>query len=163
MPERATSSRTTPNRKHDASAVVDALRRLFRATQEHSKAVQSRSGLSAPQLRALQLVAASPGISIGELARQMFAHPSTVSGVVDRLEVRKSVRRLADEEDRRSIRLELTSAGRSFLRRAPEPVHAGLAGALKTMPLARLAQLRETLDEVVAKTEAARRKKPKGR
>lgn len=159
MPARASNASRTP----DAPAIVDALRRLFRAAQEHSKAVQSRSGLSAPQLRALQFVDDAPGISIGELSRQMFAHPSTVSGIVDRLEGRQALRRLEDENDRRSIRLELTAAGRRLLRRAPEPVHAGLAGALATMSKARLTALRAALDEVVAKTEAARKPPAKPR
>ena len=140
--------------------MIDALRRLFRATQEYSKAVQSRSGLSAPQLRALQIVDSHPGISIGDLSRQMFAHPSTVSGVVDRLENRGSVQRTVDEEDRRGVRLTLTARGRTMLRKGPEPVQSGLAGALETMPKARLAQLRTSLDEVVTKTEAARAQRP---
>jgi DNA-binding MarR family transcriptional regulator len=135
---------------------VEALRRLFRATQEYSKAVQSRSGLSAPQLRALQIVDGTPGISIGDLSRQMFAHPSTVSGVIDRLEARGAVQRTADEEDRRGVRLNLTGKGRTMLRRSPAPVQSGLADALEAMPKAKLAQLRSSLDEVVDKTEAAR-------
>jgi DNA-binding MarR family transcriptional regulator len=141
---------------------VEALRRLFRATQEYSKAVQSRSGLSAPQLRALQIVDANSGISIGDLSRQMFAHPSTVSGVVDRLEGRGAVTRTVDEEDRRGVRLALTGKGRTMLRKGPEPVQSGLALALETMQRAKLARLREALDEVVTKTEAARvqRSKP---
>jgi DNA-binding MarR family transcriptional regulator len=149
-------ARSSSSRSVDAAGVVDALRRLFRATQEYSKAVQSRSGLSAPQLRALHIVDANPGISIGDLSRQMFAHPSTVSGVVDRLENRGAVTRTVDEEDRRGVRLALTGKGRTMLRRGPEPVQSGLAGALETMPKARLAQLRASLDEVVEKTEAAR-------
>jgi DNA-binding MarR family transcriptional regulator len=170
MPRRAGASRAgrarthvpTPpsSRREDAAAVVDALRRLFRATQEYSKAVQSRSGLSAPQLRALQIVDAEPGISIGDLSRQMFAHPSTVSGVVDRLENRKAVERSVDQNDRRGVRLTLTARGRTMLRRGPEPVQAGLAGALATMPKARLAALRASLDEVVTKAEAGRAQRP---
>jgi DNA-binding MarR family transcriptional regulator len=143
--------------------VLESLQRLFRAMQEHSKAVQSTAGLSAPQLIALRLTEAEPGISIGEVARRMFAHPSTVSGVIDRLESRGAIRRLTDAEDRRSIRLELTPAGRRLLRGAPEPVHAGLARALRSMPRERLAQLRRTLDAVVEQTESARVRRRPGR
>ena len=143
-------------RGDDASAVIDALRRLFRAIQEYSKAVQSRSGLSSPQLWALQIAAGHPGLSIGELSQRMFAHPSTVSGVVDRLEARGALRREVDAEDRRGVRLTLTARGRSALRRSPRPVQAGLARALEQMPRARLAELRRSLDDVVRQTEAAR-------
>jgi DNA-binding MarR family transcriptional regulator len=143
-------------RGEDASAVIDALRRLFRAIQEYSKAVQSRSGLSSPQLWALQIVGTHPGISIGELSDRMFAHPSTVSGVVDRLESRGALRRETDERDRRGVRLTLTARGRAALRRSPQPVQSGLARALEQMPRAQLARLRRTLDDVVRQTEAVR-------
>jgi MarR family transcriptional regulator, organic hydroperoxide resistance regulator len=143
-------------RGEDAAAVIDALRRLFRAIQEYSKAVQSRSGLSSPQLWALQIVGAHPGVSIGELSERMFAHPSTVSGVVDRLEGRGALRRETDERDRRGVRLTLTARGRGALRRSPQPVQSGLARALEQMPRAQLALFRRTLDEVVRQTEAVR-------
>ena len=140
--------------------MIDALRRLFRAIQEYSKEVQSRSGLSAPQLWALQIVGSHAGISIGELSDRMFAHPSTVSGVVDRLETRGALRREVDEQDRRGVRLTLTARGRGALRRSPQPVQSGLARALEQMPRTQLSQLRRALDEVVRHTEAARAQAP---
>ena len=60
---------------------MTCLRRLFRSVQEYSKAIHRRTGLSSPQLWALQILAAAPGLSLGDLALRMFAHPSTVSGV----------------------------------------------------------------------------------
>ncbi len=156
-PARARAKSDRPNpRARDAAFVVDALRRLFRAIQEYSKAVQSRSGLSSPQLWALQIVGAHPGLSIGELSERMFAHPSTVSGVVDRLERRRALRRQVDERDRRGVRLSLTASGRTLLRRSPPPVQSGLARALDRMPRAQLGDLRQALEHVLRHTEAAR-------
>ncbi len=160
-PARARAKPDRPNpRARDASFVVDALRRLFRAVQEYSKAVQSRTGLSSPQLWALQIVGANPGLSIGELSERMFAHPSTVSGVVDRLERRRALRRQVDPRDRRGVRLFLTATGRTLLRRSPPPVQTGLARALSTMPRGQLAQLRRALEHVLRDTEAARLEAP---
>ncbi len=160
-PARARAKPDRPNpRARDAGFVVDALRRLFRAVQEYSKAVQSRTGLSSPQLWALQIVGANPGLSIGELSERMFAHPSTVSGVVDRLEKRRALRRQVDERDRRGVRLTLTATGRSLLRKSPPPVQSGLARALSSMPRGQLAQLRRALEHVLRDTEAARLEAP---
>jgi len=147
-------------RARDAGFVVDALRRLFRAIQEYSKAVQAQSGLSSPQLWALQIVGANPGLSIGELSERMFAHPSTVSGVVDRLERRRALRRKVDPRDRRGVCLALTATGRRLLRKSPPPVQSGLARALSRMPRGQLAQLRRALEQVLRDTEAARLEAP---
>jgi DNA-binding MarR family transcriptional regulator len=90
----------------------------------------------------------------------MFAHPSTVSGIVDRLEDRKAVRRLVDPEDRRGVRLSLTRHGRRLLRDGPPPVQAGLRDALESLPALHLRQLRRSLDLVVRHTVASRVEAP---
>ncbi|HSB61993.1 MAG TPA: MarR family transcriptional regulator, partial [Vicinamibacteria bacterium] len=56
-----------PTVGEDAAEVVSYLRRLFKAIQEYSKAVQRRTGLSSPQLWALRILAAEPDLSLGEL------------------------------------------------------------------------------------------------
>lgn len=144
----------------DAAEVVSCLRRLFKAIQEYSKAIQRRVGLSAPQLWALTLLAAEPGLSLGELSERMFAHPSTVSGVVERLVDRGAVRRDVDGEDRRGVRLSLTRSGRHLLRTSPPPVQDGLRRALEGMQAARLRQLRRSLEEIASSTEARRLEAP---
>ena len=77
----------------DAAEVVNNLRRLFKAIHEYSKAVLRSTGLSGPQLWALTVLDREPALSLGELAERLFAHPSTVSGIVDRLEERGHIRR----------------------------------------------------------------------
>jgi DNA-binding MarR family transcriptional regulator len=135
------------------SAVVGCLRRLFKGLHEHSKAMQRQAGLSAPQAWALTILAAEPGLSLGELAERMHSHPSTVSGIVERLVGRRSVDRRPDPEDRRGIRLSLTSSGRRLLRRSPSPVQAGLQRALRAMPRRRRRLLRQALEEIVHASE----------
>lgn len=140
--------------------MVTSLRRLFKGIHEYSKAMQRRSGLSAPQAWALTLVDADAGLSLGTLAEGMYAHPSTVSGIVDRLVNRGALRRERDPEDRRGIRLFLTPAGRRLLRESPPPVQAGLLRALERMPPRRLKLLRDALDEIVRQAELERIEAP---
>ena len=142
-----------PTTGQDAAEVVSYLRRLFKAIHEYSKAVQRRSGLSSPQLWALRILAAEPDLSLGELAERMYAHPSTVSGIVDRLEERGMARRAVHGEDRRTLRLNLTRRGRAALGRSPSPVQIGLRRALQGMAPSRLRQLRRSLKEVVREAE----------
>ncbi len=140
--------------------VVNCLRRLFKAVHEYSKAIQRRAGLSSPQLWALDVLRSNPGLSLGELAERMFAHPSTVSGVLDRLEIRGAVRRLVDQRDRRSIRLFLTARGQGLVRKSPSPIQKSLRAALEGMSAPRLVELRRSLEEISKKTEAQRLRAP---
>jgi DNA-binding MarR family transcriptional regulator len=144
----------------DAATIVNDLRRLFRAIHEYSKAIQRAVGFSGPQVWALTVIQDTPGISLGDLSDRLFAHPSTVSGVVDRLVERGVVLREVNADDRRGIRLTLTDVGREMVARSPSPVQVGLRRALEQMPEAQLAALRRSLDEIVAKTEAYRFEAP---
>jgi DNA-binding MarR family transcriptional regulator len=152
----ARKGRRPANVDRDADEVVRCLRRLFKGLHEHSKAMQRRAGLSAPQAWAMTILAEEPGLALGELAGRMHAHPSTVSGIVDRLVVRRVVDRRPDPEDRRGVCLSLTIAGRRLLRRSPPPVQAGLQKALETMPPRRLRQLRRALQQIVQASELER-------
>jgi len=138
----------------DAAEVVNNLRRLFKAIQEYSKAIFRRTGLSGPQVWALTILDREPALSLGELSERIFAHPSTVSGIVDRLEERGAVRRAVDRDDRRGIRLSLTPLGRRILRKSPSPIQLGLRQALVAMAAPRLRELRRSLEEIVRETAA---------
>jgi DNA-binding MarR family transcriptional regulator len=143
-----------PQKADDAAEVVNSLRRLFKAIHEYSKATQRKVGLSSPQLWALTLLEREPGLSLGELAERMFAHPSTVSGVVDRLGARGAVVRVVDPIDRRGIRLSLTARGRRLARGSPPPLQIGLWEALRGMKPRRLRELRLSLEVISRRTDS---------
>jgi DNA-binding MarR family transcriptional regulator len=63
---------------------------------------------------ALRILGRNPRISAGELAAIMHLHPSTLTGVLRRLEERGYIARRTDGEDRRRAILELTAQGRSI-------------------------------------------------
>lgn len=156
------NSRSAPTsiKNRDAREVVNCLRQLFRAIQEYSKAILGETGLSGPQVWALTILDAESGLSLGELSERLFAHPSTVSGIVDRLEERGAVRRAVDPEDRRGLKLALTPVGRRLLRKSPPPVQLGIRQALEHMPAVRLRQLRRALEQIVRSTMARRIEAP---
>lgn len=146
--------------QQDASEVLNCLRRLFRAIHEYSKATQRGVGLSSPQLWALRILAAEPGLSLRTLAQRMFAHPSTVSGVVDRLVERGAVAREVDGDDRRGVLLSLTPRGKRVVRTAPPPVQQGLVRALERLHQDELRLLRRHLETIVRDAEAHRIEAP---
>lgn len=138
----------------DGAEVVNNLRRLFKAIQEYSKAILRQTGLSAPQVWVLNVLDGAPGLSLNELSERLFAHPSTVSGIIDRLEERGVVRRERDPDDGRGVRLSLTPRGQRMVTGSPPPVQVGLRSALERMPAAQLRQLRRSLDHLVRETAA---------
>lgn len=71
--------------------------------------------LTLAALSALSAVAAAGRLSLGELAEAERLSAPTVTRLVDRLEQAGLMRRLADELDRRVVRVELTEAGRELL------------------------------------------------
>ncbi len=113
--------------------VLDFMRLIWaldHGLQSLSKRMQSSIGLTGPQRVALRVLGRRPGVSAGALAEILRVHPSTLTGVLHRLEAKGLVRRTHDPGDgRRSLR-ELTSRGRKLDVHAPATVEAVVAQAL---------------------------------
>ena len=148
--------RSNPRQEEDAAQVVNSLRRIFKSIHEYSKAIHRKVGMTSPQVWAVMILGEEPGLSLGDLSTRMFAHPSTVSGIVDRLVERGVVARKVDPGDRRSIRLTLTAAGRRVLKASPPPVQQSLELGLRAMPPRRLRALRQSLGELAHRAELDR-------
>ena len=93
-----------------------ALRRFQRFSQEAARS----AGLTPQQHQVLLAIKGFPGrdyVSIGELAgRLQLRHHSTV-GLVDRLALRRLVRRAVSGSDRRRVEVSLTSRGEAVIER----------------------------------------------
>ena len=89
-------------------------------------------GLSAAETNALACFAGAPRRTVGELVAATGQKPSTLTGVLDRLERRGLVARTPNPADRRSVLIELTETGRasaSAVDAAFAAVEARLPGA----------------------------------
>jgi MarR family transcriptional regulator, organic hydroperoxide resistance regulator len=97
--------------------VLDFMRLLWgldQALETASKRMERTSGVTSPQRLVLRLVGRFPGITANRLAGILRVHPSTVSGIVKRLEHRGLVERGCDARDRRRAYLGLTARGRQL-------------------------------------------------
>lgn len=81
------------------------------AIQGASRRMLDTIGLTGPQRLALRIVSTNPGLSPGDLARILHLHPSTLTGIFQRLEARKLIERRADPTDARRAQLFTTRAG----------------------------------------------------
>jgi DNA-binding MarR family transcriptional regulator len=78
-----------------------------------SKRMASSLGITGPQRLTLRVIGLLPDISAGELARILRIHPSTLTGILQRLVGRGWVARRASKGDRRMAVLRLTRAGQA--------------------------------------------------
>lgn len=132
--------------------------------QRLSKRMASGLGVTGPQRLVLRLLSREPGLSPAGLAAALHLHPSTVTGIVQRLERAGLVRRRPDDADGRRSLLELSPRGRRLVRPAPETVEAAMSAAVRSVPKAELASARRLLAAIALELERAlARSSPAGR
>ncbi len=115
------------------SEVMQSLRRIFRAIQDYSHEVNSKFGITGPQLWALKTISQNGRLSLRDLSERMYLHPSTITGLVDRLEKKGYVARQRDQVDRRVIYVKLTVGGRKLVKKAPNPAQGKMIHGLKNL------------------------------
>jgi len=101
----------------------------------------SALGLSAAETNALACFAGAPARSVRELVTATGQRPSTLTGVLDRLERRGLIARNPHPNDRRSIVIHLTAPGRT----AADEVGAAFARVEARLPAAEIRRLLATL------------------
>lgn len=129
------------------------LARCYQAFEAYSSAHVRSLGLTPSQFDIVATLGNTPGMSFKELGEKTLITKGTLTGVVDRLEAQKLVRRSASPEDGRSMIVSLTPAGERLFERAFVAHLAHMRQALGGLDAKRLAQiesalrgLRETFD-----------------
>jgi DNA-binding MarR family transcriptional regulator len=84
---------------------------LVHGLERTSKRMTGDIGVTGPQRLVLRVVGLFPGVSAGDLAAVLHVHPSTLTGVIQRLVAQRLLARTDDPRDRRRAVLRLTSRG----------------------------------------------------
>lgn len=98
-----------------------------------SKRMTSEIGVTGPQRLVLRVVGLSPGVSAGDVAATLHVHPSTLTGVLQRLIAQRLLARTDDPRDRRRAVLRLTPRGVRANAVSGGTVEAAIAEALDGM------------------------------
>ncbi|MBL0140912.1 MAG: MarR family transcriptional regulator [Betaproteobacteria bacterium] len=140
--------------KDIAVPVIRELARCYQAFQRVSDTHVRRTGLTPPQFDIVVTLGNTPGLSFKELGNRTLITKGTLTGVVDRLESRGLVERVACPNDGRSTLVRLTPEGQLLFGKVFEPHLDFLAPAFESMPECgrkelekRLKQLREALEK----------------
>jgi DNA-binding MarR family transcriptional regulator len=104
-------------------AVVHGLERI-------SKRMSGDIGVTGPQRLVLRVVGLFPGMSAGDLATVLHVHPSTLTGVLQRLVAQRLLARSDDPTDRRRAVLRLTKRGERINAARHGTVETAIAEAL---------------------------------
>lgn len=113
--------------------------------QSTSKRMEATLGITGPQRLVLRLVGRFPGITAGALAQILHVHPSTLTGVLKRLEKRGLIERKSDPLDGRKALFALTETGRALDIPSTGTVEAAVQRALTKMSRARILHTQEVL------------------
>jgi DNA-binding MarR family transcriptional regulator len=121
--------------------VFDFLRLMWaldHALQKASKRIEASLGVTGPQRMVIRIVGRFPGIAAGKLAEILHLHPSTLTGVVRRLQQQGVLARWADPRDQRRALLGLTQKGRALDVDTPGTIEASVRELLTEVPAARI-------------------------
>src|SRR4051812_20037316 len=80
---------------------------LVHALDVRSKRMASTIGVTGPQRLVVRIIGQKSGSAASEIAATLGMHPSTLTGVLSRLEARGAITRDVDSEDRRRARFRL--------------------------------------------------------
>ena len=131
-------------------AFMQRLLELSHALQSLSKRMEATIGVTAAQRFAIRWIGRTPEVTAGELADAMRLHPSTLTGILRRLEEQGAISRRADREDGRRARLTLTARGKALDAEQRPTVEAAVRRALGKCSPADAAATRRVLATVVA-------------
>lgn len=153
-PETGTNPSAAAMSRQDTSTryglrVLQALRQIIRAVDLHSRQLLRQHKITGPQLVSLLIIAKYEPVTANVIAGHVHLSPSTVIGILDRLESKGLIRRDRDLKDRRLIQVTVTEAGRVLVSNGPSPLQDTLAEAMAKLPETELVVITQPLERIV--------------
>jgi DNA-binding MarR family transcriptional regulator len=138
--------------------ILDFMRILWKlehGLQAMSKRMGSRIGITGPQRLVLRIVTRFPGASAGDVARILHLHPSTITGILQRLVDKGLLLRERDPRDTRRVRLRLRPRGARLTRQSTGTVESAVARVLARTPAAHVQHARGVLGAIARAVDDA--------
>jgi DNA-binding MarR family transcriptional regulator len=139
---------------NDSIRILQSVRRIAQCVEHHSKRLAVTHNITSPQLVALLAIAQLGPSTLKSIGRAIQLSPSTVVGIVDRLEEKGLVYRQRDTRDRRNVFVAVTAAGQTVLGNAPSALPNGFGSALGALSEDERQTLVVTLEQFATLLEA---------
>lgn len=127
---RATEARAADVPADDVLAFLELLWALAHGMDTVSKHMHATLGITGPQRVVIRTIGRFAGLTAGEIADRAHHHPSTLSGILKRLEEHGHIVRVTDPSDHRRVRLLLSKSGQRLDARHEGTVEAAVRAAL---------------------------------
>lgn len=134
--------------------VLRSIRRIIRCVDLNSKQLESTRQITAPQLVCLRALVHAGQMSAKHLAGEIHVSPSTMVGILDRLEEKGLVVRERSRHDRRVVWVRPTDKGAQLAEQTPSPLQDRLAEGLGHLPELEQAAIALALERVCELMEA---------
>ena len=128
--------------------IIVYFRRILQGVDMYSKELEKRYQVTEPQLCCLLALNEAGSLYPSQLSKCMFVSPSTITGILDRLERKELVHRVRSSQDRRIIIIELTEKGRDLARYAPSPIHQEIIEGLAKLDSTEVKQILTALQRL---------------
>jgi DNA-binding MarR family transcriptional regulator len=129
--------------------ILTAIRRIIRSVDIYSHKLGMACGVTVPQLSCLLRIVEEGPLTLKDLSAAVDLSPSTLVGIVDRLEHKGLVRRARATEDRRQVLLTATAEGAILANESPSPLQDKLAAALENLPELERAAITLSIERIV--------------
>ncbi|MBA3541002.1 MAG: MarR family transcriptional regulator [Deltaproteobacteria bacterium] len=103
---------------------------LSHALEVRSKGMARTLGVTGPQRLVIRIIGQLPRASARDISSTLGMHPSTLTGILARLQAHALILRKTDDEDRRVSRFRLTGAGERIDHERKGTVEAAIRRAL---------------------------------
>ena len=120
-------------RRQHAGETLRFVQRLWDvvyALEVRSKRMARMLGVTSPQRMVIRIIGQTPNLMASDIAVTLGIHPSTLTGILQRLQRQKLIVRRSDREDRRRVRFTLTSEGERIDRARRGTVEAAVRRAI---------------------------------
>jgi DNA-binding MarR family transcriptional regulator len=134
--------------------VLSAVRRIIRSVDLYSKELTAKARITSPQLVCLLTLVERGPMTATTISREVFLSPSTIVGILDRLEEKGLVKRERASKDRRVVTVTATDEGQRLSESAPSPLQEKLTQALSSLPESEQIEIAKSLERIVSLMEA---------
>lgn len=147
-PESPLESIRLPHSRYDLR-ILQAIRRIIRSAGLYSHKLAALHGVTVPQLVCLMKISELAPVTIKTLSKEVFLSPSTLVGIVDRLESKGLAERRRSTEDRRQVFLSATAEGAEVIARSPSPLNESLSNSVSRLSEGDRVTLATSLERIV--------------
>jgi DNA-binding MarR family transcriptional regulator len=134
---------------HPQGQTLQFMQRLWglnHALDVRSKGMAKTLGVTGPQRLVIRMIGQMPNASARDVSTTLGMHPSTLTGILARLERQRLILRTTDTVDRRVARLRLTPGGERINRERKGTVEAAVRRAMNRASDAVIGNTMEMLD-----------------